>query len=44
MFGHNENFNKETEIIKNNQPEMKSTITEMKNRLKGINSRLDDAG
>ena len=36
-------FNKELENTKNNQREMKNTITEMKNILEGINSRLNDS-
>ena len=35
-------FNKEFKNIKNNQREMKDTITEMKNTLEGISSRLND--
>ena len=34
-----ENFNKELEIIKKNQSELKNTITEMKNILERINGR-----
>ena len=34
------NFNKELEYIKKNQLELKNTITEMKNMLEAINSRL----
>ena len=37
-----ENFNKEKENIKKNQSEL-NTITKMKNILKGINSKVDDA-
>ena len=36
-----ENFNKEN--IKKNQSELNNIITEMKNTLEGINSRLEDA-
>ena len=32
----------EIENIKKNQPELKSTISEMKNTLKGVNMRLDE--
>ena len=39
---HSENFSKELESIENNQPELKSTIMEMTNSLKGSNSRVDD--
>ena len=35
-------FNKDLENIKNNQTEMKTTITEMKDILEGSNSRLND--
>ena len=35
-------FNKELENIKN-QTELKNTVTEMKNELEGINSRLNEA-
>ena len=35
-------FNKELENVKNNQIEMNNMITEIKNTLEGINSRLDD--
>ena len=45
-----ENLNKETVIIKRdvetinkNQSEMKTTISDMRNLLEGINSRLDEA-
>ena len=31
------------ETIEKNQSEMKDTLTEMKNNLQGINSRVDDA-
>ena len=34
-----ENYNKELEIIKKNQSELKNTITEMKNILERINGR-----
>ena len=37
-------FNKEFENKKNNQTEMKTTITEKKNTLERINSRLNDTG
>ena len=37
-----ENFKKELETIKNNQSELRNTITKMKNTLQGINSRLSD--
>ena len=37
-----ENFNKELEIIKKNQSELKNTITEMKNILEGINCRITE--
>ena len=33
----------EIENIKKNQSEMKTTITEMKNILQGINSKVDEA-
>ena len=36
-------FNKELEDLKNKQTEMNNTITEMKNALEGINSRLNEA-
>ena len=35
-------FNKELEKINSNQTEMKSTITEMKNILEGIGSRINE--
>ena len=35
-------FNKELENIKTNQTELMSTVTEIKNTLEGINSRLVD--
>ena len=35
-------FNKKLGNTKKNQIEMKSSITEMNNTLKGFNSRLDD--
>ena len=35
-------FNKELENIKNNQTEMKITLTEIKNTLETINSKLND--
>lgn len=40
---HREIFNKEIENTKENQTELKTPITEMKNTLNGINSGLDDA-
>ena len=43
---HSENFNnmeKDIETIKRNQSEMKDTLTEMKNKLQRINSRIDEA-
>ena len=40
---HSGNFNKELENIKKNQLEQKNVLTEMKNTLEGINSRLEDA-
>ena len=43
MDEHSENFNKETENIKENQSEKKNIITEMKTFSRGINSRLQDA-
>ena len=36
---HSGTFNKELETIKNNQSELKNTITEMKNILEGTDSR-----
>ena len=33
-------FNKDPEELKNKQTEMNDTITEMKNTLEGINSRI----
>ena len=39
---HSGNFNKELENIKKNQLEQKNVLTEMKNTLEGINSRLGD--
>ena len=33
----------ELENIKNNQPEMKNTLTKTKNALQGINSGVDEA-
>ena len=36
-------LNKELEDLKN-KPEMNNTISEMKNTLKGINSRINEAG
>ena len=41
MKKHNKDF-LQTENIKKNQTELKSTIIEIKNILEGINSRLDD--
>ena len=35
-----ETFNKELEDLKNKQMEMESTISEMKNKLEGINNRI----
>ena len=37
-----QNFNKELENVKKNQSEMRNTILEVKNSLKGLNSRVDD--
>ena len=37
-----ENFKKEIKTIQKNQTEVKNTITELKNALEGINSRLGD--
>ena len=37
---HSENFNKELKNIKKNQSELNYTITEIKNSLEGMNSRL----
>lgn len=42
IFEFSKNFNKKIENIKNNQPELMNTITEMKNILERIN-RLEDA-
>ena len=42
MDWHSDKFNKGLENIRKNQSEPKNTITEMKNTLEGINSRLDD--
>lgn len=39
---HSEDFNKELENIKNNQAELKNTITEMKTALEGIYIILND--
>ena len=36
-------FNKELEDLKNKQREMNNTVTEMKNTLEGINSRINEA-
>ena len=36
-------FNKELENLKNKQTEMNSTISEMKNTVEGINSRITEA-
>ena len=38
-----EMFNKELENLKNKQTKTDSTISEMKNRLEGINSRIKEA-
>ena len=38
-----ENFNDEIESIKKNQLQLKNTITEIKNTVEGIHSRLEDA-
>ena len=38
-----ENFNKEIEYRKKDQSELKNTITDMKNTLERINSRVEDA-
>ena len=38
-----EMFNEELENLKNKQTKMDSTISEMKNRLGGINSRIKEA-
>ena len=38
-----EKFNKELEDLKNRQTKMDSTISEMKNTLEGINSRIMEA-
>ena len=37
-----QNFNKELENTKENQTELKNTVTGIKNALQRINSRLDD--
>ena len=37
-----ENFNKGTEHTKKDKSELQNTVTKMKNKLEGINSRLDD--
>ena len=42
MEGHSENFNKKLENIRKNQSKLRNIITEMKNTLKGISSRLED--
>ena len=42
MEEHGEIFNKMLENIRENQSELKSTVTKMKNTLEGITSRLDD--
>lgn len=39
---HSNSFHKELETIKKSQPELKKTITEMKNRLEAIRGRLGD--
>ena len=39
----NEIFNKEIKNIKKHQSEMNNSITEVKNTLEGINSRLEGA-
>ena len=39
---HDENFNQELQNTKKNKTEFKNTKTEMKDTLKGINSRLGD--
>ena len=39
---HSDNFNKDLEYIRKNQSELKNIITETKNTLEGINSRLGD--
>ena len=42
----NEKFNskkKDMKTVTKNQPEMKNTLTEMKNKLQGINSGIDEA-
>ena len=39
MEGHSENFNKKLQNIRKNQSKLRNIITEMKNTLKGINSR-----
>lgn len=39
---HSENFNKEIGSMKMGQSEQKNTLTEVKNTLEGINSRLGD--
>ena len=36
-------FNKDLEELKNKQTEMNNIITEMKNTLEGINSRITEA-
>ena len=41
MKEHSENFNRVRKYV-NNQPLLKSKVTEIKNTLDGINSRLDD--
>ena len=46
LKGLSENLNstkKDRETIKKNQSERKGTVTEMKNKLLGINSRVDEA-
>ena len=39
-----EMFNKDLEELKNKQTVMENTITEIKNTLEGINSRITEAG
>ena len=43
MDEHSEIFNKELENIKNDQRELKNTITEMKTTLEGVDSRIAEA-
>ena len=42
-LGEPQRHKKDMETIKRNQSEMKDTLTEMKNNLKGIKSRADKA-